>query len=179
MPVYAFNKFEPQLDPSVYLAPNAYVIGDVIMKKNSSAWFGTILRGDVATIKIGERTNIQDLTMCHVDENVPLTIGNGVTVGHRCIVHGCTIEDDCLIGMGAVVMNNAVIGKGSIIAAGSVILENTIVPPYSLVTGIPGKVKKSIEGDEKNKKSIQDMSRIYVNNGQTFGSSDIFYKIRD
>ncbi|MEH0018679.1 MAG: gamma carbonic anhydrase family protein [Desulfobacter sp.] len=179
MPVYAFKNNTPRLDPSVYIAPTAQVIGNVRMDENSSAWFGTVLRGDTSTISIGKNTNIQDLSMCHVDEGIPLTIGRDVTIGHRCVVHGCTIEDQCLIGMGAVVMNNAVIGTGSVIAAGAVVLENTVVPPYSLVAGTPGKIKKSIEGDESFQKSLVEMTGIYIQNGKDFGSPDLFYEIKD
>jgi len=90
----------------------------------------------------------QDLTVCHTDDGMPLTIGNGVTVGHRCVLHGCTIEDDCLIGMGAIIMNGAVVGRGSVIAAGATILEKAVIPPFSLVAGVPGKIKRTFSEDE-------------------------------
>lgn len=145
MAIYKLDEFKPQLEPSVFVAPNATVIGNVIIGKGSSIWFNTVIRGDFEAITIGEGSNIQDLTMCHADKGIPLTIGDRVTVGHNCVVHGCTIENDCLIGMGVVVMNGAVIRKGSIIAAGSVILENTEIPEFSLVTGVPGKVKRHLD----------------------------------
>jgi len=179
MTIYAYKDYHPQLHPSVYIAPTAQIIGDVSIDKDSSVWFGTIVRGDSDTITIGERTNIQDLTMCHADENVPLTIGNDVTVGHRCIIHGCTIEDDCLIGMGAIIMNHAVIGKGSVIAAGSVVLENTIIPPYSMVAGSPGKIKKSLKDHPDMRKEIQRMAKIYVENGQSYVKPQNFFKTRN
>ena len=145
MPVYKLEEHRPVIDPSVYIAPTATVIGKVTIGKSSSVWFNTVVRGDVDTITIGEETNIQDLTMLHVDAGEPLVIGNRVTVGHRCILHGCKIGNNCLVGMGATVMNGAVIGEGCVIAAGAVILENTEIPPYSLVAGIPGKVKRTFE----------------------------------
>lgn len=179
MPVYAYKDHKPCIDASVFIAPNAQIIGNVQMDENTSAWFGAVIRGDADAIKIGKNTNIQDLSVCHVDKDVPLTIGQNVTVGHRCIVHGCTIEDDCLIGMGAVVLNHAHIGKGSIIAAGTVILENTIIPPYSLVAGTPGKIKRSIEGADETRQALSSMARIYVGNRSDYRSPDIFYKIED
>lgn len=145
MAVYSLDTIEPVVDPSAFIAPNATLIGRVRIGKDSSVWFNTVIRADFEAITIGEGSNIQDLTMCHADEGKPLAIGNRVTVGHNCVVHGCTIEDDCLIGMGVVVMNGAVIGKGSIIAAGSVILENTEIPAGSLVAGAPGKLKRQLE----------------------------------
>ncbi|WP_291346199.1 gamma carbonic anhydrase family protein [Desulfobacula sp.] len=145
MTLYTYKNNQPELHPTVYVAPTAQIIGNVHIGKKSSIWFQTVIRGDFDKISVGERTNIQDLCMCHADENIPLKIGNGVTIGHRCVIHGCTIEDECLIGMGAVVMNHSVIGKGSIVAAGTVVLEKTIIPPYSLVTGSPGKIKKHMK----------------------------------
>jgi carbonic anhydrase/acetyltransferase-like protein (isoleucine patch superfamily) len=145
MSVYEIENWRPEIHETVYIAPGAAVIGQVRILKNASIWFNTVVRGDTDLITIGEESNIQDLSVCHADPGKPLTIGNKVTIGHRCVVHGCTIENDCLIGMGAIVMNGAIIGRGSIIAAGSVVLENTHVPPLSLVTGVPGKIKKTFE----------------------------------
>jgi carbonic anhydrase/acetyltransferase-like protein (isoleucine patch superfamily) len=145
MSIYSLDGITPDIDPLAFIAPSATVIGNVFVGKNSSVWFNAVIRADFEKISIGEDTNIQDLTMCHADLGKPLVIGNRVTVGHNCVVHGCTIEDDCLIGMGVVVMNGAVIRKGSIIAAGSVILENADIPEYSLVAGAPGKVKRSLD----------------------------------
>jgi len=147
MSVYELENWQPEIDKSVFIAPGAMVIGQVKIKKNASIWFNTVIRGDTDRITIGEESNVQDLSMCHADPGKPLEIGDKVTIGHRCIVHGCMIENDCLIGMGAIVMNGAKIGRGSIVAAGSVVLENTIIPPFSLVTGIPGKIKKTFDAD--------------------------------
>ncbi len=179
MAIYAYKDLHPQMHQSVYIAPSAEVIGDVSIGRESSVWFGSILRGDSDTITIGDRTNIQDLSVCHADENVPLTIGNDVTIGHRCVVHGCTIEDECLIGMGAVVMNQAVIGKGSVIAAGTIVLENTVVPPYSLVAGSPGVIKKSIKNHPDLPKELQRMTDIYINRAKSYAGRQNFYKTRN
>jgi carbonic anhydrase/acetyltransferase-like protein (isoleucine patch superfamily) len=178
MTLYSYKSYEPKLHPSVYIAPTAQIIGDVVIGKNTSVWFQSVLRGDLANIRIGERTNIQDLCTCHADENIPLKIGNGVTIGHRSILHGCTIADDCLIGMGAIVMNQAVIGRGSIIAAGAIVLEKTIIPPYSLVVGSPGKVKKTYENRKEIEQDIKTMSESYMDSAKDFGSPQVFYEIK-
>ncbi len=178
MTLYSFKNKNPKLHPSVFIAPTAQIIGNVTIGKQSSVWFQTVIRGDFDTITVGERTNIQDLCMCHADENIPLKIGNGVTIGHRAVIHGCTIENDCLIGMGAIVMNHAVIGKGSIVAAGAVVLEGTIIPPYSLVTGSPGKVKKTYENREDIERELRTMSETYMDSARNFSSSE-FYEIKN
>lgn len=177
MTLYAFKNIRPEIHDSVFVAPTAQIMGDVRIARDASVWFQTVIRGDSATITIGERTNIQDLSMCHVDEGVPLTVGSGVTVGHQCCLHGCTIEDDCLIGMGATVMNHAVIGEGSVVAAGAVVLENTIVPPYSLVVGSPGKVKKTYENKEEILQVLKASSDLYAQKAKTFADKSQFYEI--
>jgi carbonic anhydrase/acetyltransferase-like protein (isoleucine patch superfamily) len=179
MALYSFKNFSPKIDPSVFVAPTAQIIGNVNIERQSSIWFGAVLRADFDKISIGQRTNIQDLCVCHADENIPLKVGNGVTIGHRCIIHGCTIEDNCLIGMGSIIMNQTVIGEGSVVAAGTVVLEKTVIPPYSLVVGSPGKIKKSYENREKIKKDIKIMSEWYIQNTQDFDSEQIFYEIKD
>jgi len=147
MSIIKYEKNEPQIDKSVFIAHNATVIGNVFIKENSSIWFNSVIRADADKIFIGQCTNIQDMTVCHVDPGCPIKIGDYVTVGHRCVIHGCNIDNNCLIGMGAIIMNNAKIGECSIIAAGSVVKEDSVIPPYSLVTGIPGKIKKQLEKD--------------------------------
>jgi carbonic anhydrase/acetyltransferase-like protein (isoleucine patch superfamily) len=179
MTLYACRQFTPKLDATAFTAPTAQIIGNVHIGPLSSVWFHTVLRGDLDEIRIGEKTNIQDLCMCHADVNTPLTIGNEVTVGHRSILHGCTIEDQCLIGMGSIIMNRAVIGKGSVIAAGTLILENTVVPPYSLVAGSPGKIKKTFSNREETEASIRAMSESYLENARVYGSGQLFYQIKD
>ncbi len=132
------------IDPTAYIAHGAIVLGDVQIGRDSSVWYNSVLRGDTASITIGEATNIQDLSMIHADPGVPCLVGNRVTVGHRVILHGCTIEDDCLIGMGSIVLNGAQIGRGSLIGAGALVLEGTVVPPDSLVLGFPAKVVRQV-----------------------------------
>jgi carbonic anhydrase/acetyltransferase-like protein (isoleucine patch superfamily) len=167
MTLFTLKNRKPSVDATAFVAPTAVLIGKVTVGAQSSLWFQCVLRGDDDHIVIGNRTNIQDLTMCHTDIDKPLHVGNGVTVGHRCILHGCTIEDDCLIGMGAIVMNGAVIGRGSIIAAGALVLEKMVIPPYSLVTGVPGKVKKTFSEGES-LAAIKGAASRYVKRGDIF-----------
>ena len=142
---YQFEDLQPKIDPSAFVAPGAIVIGDVTIGAESSVWYNVVLRGDVFPIRIGARTNLQDLSIGHVTSGThALTIGDDVTVGHRTIVHGCTIQDRCLIGMGAVIMDAAVIGTESLIGAGAVITPRTEIPPRSLVLGSPGKVSREL-----------------------------------
>ena len=121
------------------------MLGDVRLGELSSVWYQTVLRADMEPITVGARSNIQDLTMVHVDEGVPCTIGADVTVGHRAILHGCTIENGCLIGMGAILLNHVHVGAGSIIAAGAVVPENMKIPPGSLVMGVPAKIVRQVD----------------------------------
>ena len=121
------------------------MLGRVTLAARSSVWYGAVLRGDVDAILIGEATNLQDGAIVHVDEGVPARIGARVGVGHRAILHGCTVEDDCLIGMGCVVLNGAHIGTGSVVAAGAVVPEGTRVPPGSLVVGVPARVTRPVD----------------------------------
>jgi carbonic anhydrase/acetyltransferase-like protein (isoleucine patch superfamily) len=131
---------QPQLAPGVFLAPTATVAGDVHLAAGVSVWFGCVLRSERAALTVGEDTNLQDLTVVHTDEGVPATIGARVTVGHRAILHGCTIEDDVLVGMGAIVLNGARIGRGAVVAAGAVVREGMEVPPATLAVGVPARV---------------------------------------
>jgi carbonic anhydrase/acetyltransferase-like protein (isoleucine patch superfamily) len=137
------TRHRPELvDPAAFIAPGAVVLGEVTIGPDSSVWFGAVIRGDSEAIRIGSQTNVQDGCVLHADEGVPCTLGDRVTLGHGAIVHGATVEDDCLIGMRAVVMNGAKIGRGSIVAAGSVVTEGTEIPPGSVVMGQPTKVKR-------------------------------------
>ena len=137
------------MDPSAYVDVSAQVIGDVQLGPESSVWMNVVIRGDVNYVRIGARTNIQDLTLVHVmrDTN-PTVIGDNVTIGHSAVVHGCTIEDRCLIGMGAILLNGCVIGSGSIVAAGTLVPEGMQVPPGSMVMGVPGKVRRALTPEE-------------------------------
>lgn len=137
----------PTIDPTAFIAPSADVIGDVTVGPESSVWYGCVLRGDIASITVGSRTNLQDLTLVHVDRETPCTIGDSVGVGHRAIIHGCVIEDRCLIGMGAIVLSHARVGEGSVIAAGALVTEGVVVPPRSLVVGIPGRVVREVDSE--------------------------------
>jgi carbonic anhydrase/acetyltransferase-like protein (isoleucine patch superfamily) len=137
----------PVIHSTAFVAPSADVLGAVSLGAFSSVWYQCVLRGDLDAITIGERTNIQDLTMVHVDEGIPCTVGAAVGVGHRCVLHGCTVEDDCLIGMGSVLLNQVRVGSGSVIAAGSVVPEGMEIPPGSLVMGVPARVRRPV-GDE-------------------------------
>lgn len=149
-----------RIDPSAYIAPTAAVMGDVTLEAHTSVWYGAVLRGDMAPISIGEATNIQDGTIVHVDEGVPCTIGRRVGVGHRVILHGCTVEDDCLIGMGSVLLNHVRIGRGSVVAAGAVIPEGMEVPPGSLVMGVPGRIVRTVDAQLRSR--IESTWRHYV-----------------
>lgn len=134
-------EFHPEkIDPSAFIAPGAFIVGDVTIGPESSVWFGAVLRGDIAPIIVGRKTNIQDGAVVHVDIGQPTLIGNGVTIGHGAILHGCTIGDNVLIGIRAVVLTGAVIGENSLVGAGAVVTEGTVIPPNSLVLGIPAKV---------------------------------------
>lgn len=134
-----------RIHPTAYIAPTAAVMGNVTLGEESSVWYGAVLRGDMAPIVIGAQSNLQDGTIVHVDEGVPCTIGRRVGVGHRAILHGCTVEDECLIGMGAVLLNNVRIGTGSVVAAGAVIPEGMQIPPRSLVIGVPGRIVRPVD----------------------------------
>jgi carbonic anhydrase/acetyltransferase-like protein (isoleucine patch superfamily) len=143
------NGAAPRVDPAAWLAPTATVIGAVTLAAGSSVFYGAVLRADGDRIEIGAGTNLQDNVVVHVDRGRPAVLGAGVSVGHNAVLHGCTVEDDCLIGMNATVLNGAVIGAGSLVAAGTVVLEGTVVPPGSLVAGVPGKVRRELTDEER------------------------------
>lgn len=134
----------PEIHERAFVAEGAIVVGSVLMEEYSSIWHNVVLRGDVNFIKLGKYSNIQDNSVVHGADEHSTTIGDFVTVGHGAIIHGCKIEDHCLIGMGCIVMNGAVVGRGSIIAAGAIVLENQVIPPFSMVVGVPGKVIKTL-----------------------------------
>ncbi|MDD3706422.1 MAG: gamma carbonic anhydrase family protein [Clostridiaceae bacterium] len=142
--IHEFESHTPVLDTQTFVAEGAQLIGKVVMKEYSSIWFNSVVRGDVNDIEIGRYSNIQDNGVVHGTDDNASIIGDFVTVGHGCIIHGAIIEEHCLLGMNSVILEGSVIGKGSIIAAGSVILKNTNIPPHSLVIGVPGKVIKEI-----------------------------------
>lgn len=147
--IYPFGEHVPRVGDRVFLAPNATLIGDVELDDNASVWFGAVLRGDIGSIRVGARSNIQDLACVHLTEGLSKAIiGADVTVGHGAIIHGAIVGDRCLIGMGSVLLDNAVIGEGSVVAAGSVVTPRTVVPPRSLVRGAPAKVIREVTPDE-------------------------------
>ena len=160
MTLYTFKNSTPEIKETSFVAPNASLIGRVKIGENSSVWFNTVLRGDMETITIGNESNIQDLSMGHADPGFPLVLGNRVTIGHHCVLHGCKIGDDCLIGMGAIIMNGVRIGRGSIIGAGAVLLEGMEIPEFSMVIGSPAKIKKTY--DESILDNIRKSAKIYV-----------------
>ncbi len=165
-------RFRPELvDPSVFIAPGAIVLGDVTMAAESSVWFNAVVRGDTDSIRIGRQSNVQDLAVIHCDEGVPCTIGDRVTLGHAAIVHGATLEDDCLIGIRAVVMNGARIGAGSLIAVGALITEGVEIPPGSLVMGVPGKVIRQIT--ERDLERIRHAASHYVGAAKAYREAGI------
>jgi carbonic anhydrase/acetyltransferase-like protein (isoleucine patch superfamily) len=133
------------IHPTAFIASTAAVMGDVTIGAESSIWYGAVLRGDLAPIVIGSQTNLQDGTVVHVDEDVPCRVGSRVGVGHRVILHGCTVEDECLIGMGSVLLNKVHIGAGSVVAAGAVLPEGMQVPPRSLLMGVPARVVRAVD----------------------------------
>jgi carbonic anhydrase/acetyltransferase-like protein (isoleucine patch superfamily) len=146
----AFQGSMPKLGQNVFVEETAVVLGDVVIETDSSVWFLSIVRGDVNAIRIGSRTNIQDLCVLHVTHDThPLIIGDDVTVGHRVVLHGCTIKDRVLVGMGAILMDGVVIGEESVIGAGALITEGSVVPPGSLILGSPGRVKRSVTDEER------------------------------
>jgi gamma-carbonic anhydrase len=143
MNILPYRDILPQLAPNVFIAPGAWVIGDVVIGERSSIWFNTVVRGDVHFIRIGSDTSVQDNSTLHVTApKFPMHIGNRVIIGHKAIVHGCTVEDECLIGMGSIILDGAKIGRGSVIAAGSLIPPGFEVPPESVVMGSPAQIKR-------------------------------------
>ncbi|MCW8127996.1 gamma carbonic anhydrase family protein [Microbulbifer halophilus] len=165
--LYKLGEKQPQLEGGGhYIAPGAHVIGDVRMLGHSSVWFNAVVRGDCDRITIGEYSNVQDGSVLHTDPGIPLTIGTGVTTGHKVMLHGCTVGDYSLIGINAVVLNGAKIGKCCIVGANALVTENTEIPDYSLVLGSPGKVVKTL--DEATFELLKASSDHYAANGRRF-----------
>jgi carbonic anhydrase/acetyltransferase-like protein (isoleucine patch superfamily) len=164
--ILPFGEHSPQLAETAFVARTATLIGQVRLGEDSSVFYGAVLRADRDAIVLGAGSNIQDNVVVHGDPGRPTLIGAGVSVGHSAMLHGCTIEDDCLIGMSATILNGAVIGTGSLVAAGAVVLEGTIIPPGSLVAGVPAKVRRSLDADEieglrRNAQTYVGLSRIH------------------
>lgn len=162
MPIYRLGELAPQLQEGVWIAENATVIGDVRLGRNVNIWFGAILRGDNDPITIGDNTNVQDGSVLHTDDGVPLDIGANVTIGHKVMLHGCTVGEGSLIGINAVVLNRAVVGKHCLIGANSLIPEGKVIPDRSLVCGSPGRIIRELTDHEINR--LQASADGYVNN---------------
>ncbi len=148
-PILEFGGRMPVVPDSAWVAASATLVGPVTLGERASVYYGTVLRADTDAITIGADSNLQDNVTMHCDPGTPASVGARVSVGHGAVLHGCTVEDDCLIGMGATVLNRAVIGAGSLVAAGAVVLEGMIVPPGSLVAGVPGKVRRALNDEER------------------------------
>jgi carbonic anhydrase/acetyltransferase-like protein (isoleucine patch superfamily) len=158
MSQYPYKEHWPTLPASVFIAPGAYVIGNVTMGENCSVWFGSVVRGDSNRIVFGDGVNVQDNSTVHVDANAPTIIGNNVTLAHRVVVHGSVLEDNVMIAIGAVVLSGCTIGEGSIIGANALVPEGTTIPPHSLVMGVPGKVIREVREHE-----LERMKRTAAN----------------
>lgn len=167
MALYLLDGKSPQTcGDDFWVAPNATVLGNVRLHRDASVWFGAVLRGDNDPIIIGEGSNIQDGAVCHTDLGYPLILGKGITVGHRAVLHGCTVGDYCLVGIGAVVLNGARIGAESLIGAGALVLENTEIPPRSLVVGSPAKVVRELT--EEAVRALHASAQVYIDNARRF-----------
>ncbi len=175
-----FLGISPQLGAGVWIAPSAAVVGDVALGAGASVWYGAVARGDVHYIRVGAGTNVQDLAVLHVSRGThPCVIGEGVTVGHSAILHGCTVEDDVLVGMGAVVLDGAVVGAGSIVGAKALVTKDTVVPPRSLVLGAPARVVRSLSDEEvasnrANARHYVRLARMYA--GEERPDANPFYE---
>ena len=166
---YDLKDKKPQSSGENWVAPNATIIGDVTLEKNSSIWFNAVLRGDIENILIGEGSNVQDGSVLHTDPGYPLKVGKNVTIGHLVMLHGCTIGDNSLIGIGAVILNNAKVGNNCIIGAKTLIAENKEIPDNSLVVGSPGRVLRKVTEEEK--KAVLENTRHYQDNWKRYSKS--------
>lgn len=158
--LFPFDGHTPAVDSSAFVAPSATLIGQATLGAQSSAFYGVVVRADTNSITVGSGSNLQDNVVLHADAGFPTSIGDGVSVGHNAVVHGCTVEDNCLIGMSATIMNGAVIGEGSLVAGGAVVLEGAIIPPGSLVAGVPAKVRRGLTPEER--EHVRDNATHYV-----------------
>ncbi|HJH23088.1 MAG TPA: gamma carbonic anhydrase family protein [Paenalcaligenes hominis] len=166
MTIYQFQNKKPTIADSAYVAPEAVVIGDVHLGQHTSVWPGAILRGDNEPIVLGDGSNAQEGAVFHTDPGYPLTVGKNVTIGHQAMLHGCTIEDNCLIGIQAVVLNGAVIGAESLVGAGALVTENKVFPPRSLILGSPAKAVRTLTEDDLT--AMQKNAQTYIERGQAF-----------
>jgi carbonic anhydrase/acetyltransferase-like protein (isoleucine patch superfamily) len=158
--ISSFNGRKPRVATSAFIAESADVIGEVEIGENASVWFQCVLRGDIEAIRVGANSNVQDGSVLHTDSGVPTTIGEWVTVGHRAVVHGCSIENHCLIGMGAILLSHTRVGEGSIVAAGALVPEGAVIPPRSLYMGVPARFRREL--DETDRALIEARALHYV-----------------
>ena len=169
MPLYALDGIAPQIDPDVgWIAPTAVLVGDIVVGPEVGIWFGVVARGDIETITIGARSNVQENCVLHTDTGYPLVIGENCTIGHSAIVHGCTIGDNTLVGMGATVLNGAKIGKNCLIGANALITEGKDIPDNSMVVGAPGRVIRQI--DAEGVRNLAASAERYVRNARRFAA---------
>ncbi|MCK5571496.1 MAG: gamma carbonic anhydrase family protein [Bacteroidetes bacterium] len=166
MAILSHHGKEPVLHRSVFVAGGAWLIGDVTVGEDSSIWFNVVARGDINTIQIGKRSNIQDGSVLHVTEDCPVRVGDDVTIGHKAMVHGCRIEQGSLIGMGAVVLDNATVGPNALVAAGAVVREKYVVPPGTLVAGVPARVVRELTEEERS--LILQSAEHYIEYARSF-----------
>jgi len=168
MLIKPYKGIHPKIHPTVFVVETAVIIGDVEIGEYSSIWFNAVVRGDVHYIRIGDRTNIQDLCMLHVTKDThPLILGNDITVGHSVTLHGCTIKDRCLIGMGTTILDGAVVGEDCIIGAGALVTEGAVIPPGTLAIGMPAKPKRDLT--EKEIARIRQSAQNYIDYARTYG----------
>ncbi len=168
--IVKFKEKEPDIATDTFIAENASIIGDVSVGKGASVWFGAVVRGDLAGIRIGNRSNVQDNAVIHVDTNAPTIIGDDVTIGHNAVVHACKIGNSCLIGMGAVVLSNAIIGDESVVGAGAIVTENKKFPPRSLIIGAPARVIRSLTDEDV--KRVRENATHYVELSRAYKFQD-------
>lgn len=168
MPIFALDDVEPEFEDrsTNWIAPDASVIGKVSLAVDAGIWFGAVLRGDNERISIGAATNVQEHVVMHTDMGFPLTVGSGCTIGHRAVLHGCTIGDNCLVGIGAIIMNGAVIGAHSLVGAGALVTEAKSFPDKSLIVGAPARAVRTL--DEKTIGILRGSARHYVDNARRF-----------
>lgn len=169
--MYPYNDHVPKIHPSVFVAPGAKIIGQVTVEASASVWFNAVLRGDMAGIFIGEGTNIQDGAVVHVDVDKPVTVGRFATIGHNVTLHGCTVEDGALIGMGATILNGAVIKKGALVAAGALVLENQVIEAGTLAAGVPAKVRRKL--NDENVAYLKYDAQHYIELARSYLASGI------
>ncbi len=155
-----------EIDPTAWVAPNAVLVGQVRLGREASVWYGCVLRGDMEPIVVGDRTNIQDLTLVHVDTNLPAVIGADTTIGHHCVIHGCRIGDRALIGMGAVILSGARVGDGALVAAGAVVREGMEVPPGTVAAGVPARIRGDVT--DAHRARILDGVENYIQYGRRY-----------